>query len=153
MDNKLNKLDFGDFDFKKIGQWVLDTNSIAEKLNFDMSAAYKPLTINQDAITEMHEKKERYDKEVLDTLKQIEGNTANLTTLVNLIQTSSDNQGEIIDIIAELLALAKEKDPGVISSRYKEIMNKITTFTEDVNTMTTLLGFGTIVLNILKSGA
>lgn len=102
---------------------------------------------------EAHIKKEQYEQDILNTLRQIEGNTANLTTLVNLIQTSNDNQGEILELISELLALAKEKDPEVVDSKYRKIMNKITTFTEDVNTMTTLISFGTMIINILKSGA
>ena len=96
-------------------------------------------------------KKEQYNQDILNTLKQIEGNTANLITLINLIESSKDQQGEIIEIVAELLALAKEKDKVIVEGKYRKIMNKITTFTEDVETMATLVALGTTVFNVLKS--
>lgn len=107
----------------------------------------------QNSANEALIKKEKYENEVLETLKKIEGNTANLKTIVDLIQSSNETQSEVLVIINELLALAKEKDIEVVDSKYRIIMNKITTFTNDVNTITALSNFGITIFNILKSKA
>lgn len=127
----------------------LEINSEINKLVASSTADMKRM---QDSLEASAREKQRYDQEVLNTLKQIEGNTANLTKLVNLIQASNHNQGEIIELVSELLALAKEKELEVVNSKYREIMNRITTFTNDAQTIATLTGFATMILNILKSG-
>ncbi len=96
------------------------------------------------------EKKEKYDQEVLNTLKNIEMNMANLASILNLIREGNEKQNEIYEIIVELLALAKETNKQEIESKYRKIMNKITSFTDDIETMTTLATFAATVFNFLK---
>lgn len=102
---------------------------------------------------ESKKKKEQYDQDILNTLRQIEGNTANLTTIIKLIEDNNEIQGETYEIITELLALAMEKDKKVVEIKYRSIMNKITEFTEDVETITKLSGFAIAIYNILLIGA
>lgn len=94
--------------------------------------------------------REKYAKDVLDTLKNIESNTANLTTIVNLIHNNNEKQNEIVEIITELLNLAKENNKAETESKFRKIMNKITTFTEDIETIVTLMSFAMTVYNVLK---
>lgn len=102
---------------------------------------------------ESRKKKEQYDQDILNALRQIEGNTANLTTIIKLIEDNNEIQGETYEIITELLALAMEKDKKVVEIKYRSIMNKITEFTEDVETITKLSGFAIAIYNILSIGA
>lgn len=102
---------------------------------------------------ESRKKKEQYDQDILNALRQIEGNRANLTTIIKLIEDNNEIQGETYEIITELLALAMEKDKKVVEIKYRSIMNKITEFTEDVETITKLSGFAIAIYNILSIGA
>lgn len=102
---------------------------------------------------ESRKKKEQYDQDILNALRQIEGNTANLTTIIKLIEDNNEIQGETYEIITELLALAMEKDKKVVEIKYRSIMNKITEFTEDIETITKLSGFAIAIYNILSIGA
>lgn len=102
---------------------------------------------------ESRKKKEQYDQDILNALRQIEENTANLTTIIKLIEDNNEIQGETYEIITELLALAMEKDKKVVEIKYRSIMNKITEFTEDVETITKLSGFAIAIYNILSIGA
>lgn len=129
-------------------KWVINTGLNETMRNFEDSRKNM-----LKAAEEARRKKEQYDQDVLNTLKQIEGNTANLTAIINLIQKGNKNQEEIYNIIAGLLALAKEKDKEVVESKYRKIMNKITSFTDDVEAITTLTNFGIMIFNILKAGA
>lgn len=76
-----------------------------------------------------------------------------MTTIIKLIEDNNEIQGETYEIITELLALAMEKDKKVVEIKYRSIMNKITEFTEDVETITKLSGFAIAIYNILSIGA
>lgn len=102
---------------------------------------------------ESKKKNEQYDQDILNTLRQIEGNTANLTTIIKLIEDNNEIQDETYEIITELLALTMEKDKKVVDIKYRSIMNKITEFTEDVEIITKLSGFAIAIYNILSIGA
>lgn len=89
----------------------------------------------------------------MNTLKRIEGNTANLITLVNLIQTSNDKQDEVLEIITDLFALAKEIEEEEVKTNYRKVMDKINSFTGDIETMMTLSTFGMMIYQAVTVGA
>ncbi|MFU0784287.1 hypothetical protein [Clostridium sp.] len=120
-------------------------------LSYQRGSSNETMEDSRNALTEAIAQKEQYNEDRLHTLKKIEGNTANLTILLKLIQSSNDKQGEIIEIVSELLALAKEEDKEVIESRYRKIMNKIPCLIKDVNTIETLTSLATSVLHILTT--
>lgn len=125
-------------------------SSEINEISHELEESHKKLIKSAE---ESRKKKEQYDQDILNTLRQIEENTANLTTIIKLIEDNNEIQGETYEIITELLALAMEKDKKVVEIKYRSIMNKIAEFTEDVETITKLSGFAIAIYNILSIGA
>lgn len=100
---------------------------------------------------EHREEEKMYWDESISLLKNIEANTANLTTLVNLISSNNDKQDEIINIITELFSLAKETDKDEALSKYRKVMKKINEFSGDADTLLKLSSYGGTIGMILKS--
>ena len=99
-----------------------------------------------------HRKEEKmYWDESISLLKNIEVNTANLTTIVNLISTNNDKQDEIINIITDLFSLAKETDKDVALSKYRNVMKTINEFSGDADTLLKLSSYGGTIGMILKT--
>jgi|GEM_PF-4943771 len=63
----------------------------------------------------------------LEELRSINRNTAGLAEIVELISKSNENQDAILEVLFELIALAKEKDVAVVESKYKKIQRTIKT--------------------------
>lgn len=87
----------------------------------------------------------------MDTLKQIESNTTNLSTLVLLIQDSNEQQEEIINIITELLSISKDRDESSAESKYRKTMKRISEYAGDIKAINILYGFANTLYPILKA--
>ncbi len=119
--------------------------------NIQSQMGYNLSDINMAVAQEEYEKRETYIHEIIDSLKQIQNNTANLASLVTLINKSNENQDELIEIIVELLSIAKEKDKKEVDSGFRRILNKISTFNGDIETVKSLMTFATSVMVILSN--
>lgn len=100
-------------------------------------------------IREHLEKTEEYQERSLEVLKSIEENTANLSSIVDLINHSNENQDQIIEIITETLSIAKAKNKEEADSLFKKVSEKITSTTDTVDAAIKLWGWATTVYNIV----
>ncbi|WP_089608999.1 hypothetical protein [Dehalobacterium formicoaceticum] len=66
-----------------------------------------------------------YREETIRSLRAIEQNTTNLYTLVDLISKSNEQQDVLIEIIAEVLTIAKAKNQAEAKSVYTKVMGRI----------------------------
>lgn len=107
-------------------------------------------------IREHLEKTEEYQKRSLAVLKSIEENTANLSSIVDLINHSNENQDQIIEIFTDILSIAKAKNKEEADGLFKNVSEKITSTTDTVDAAIKLWGWATtvykIVVPLLQSG-
>ena len=97
------------------------------------------------------EKTQDYQEKSLEILRSINENTANLYTMVELINKSNDNQEELLDILTQILAIAAAKSKEEADSLFKKIMQKLTNTTSNVETMVKIMGWATSILEMVKS--
>ena len=91
-----------------------------------------------------------YREETIRSLRAIEQNTANLYTLVDLISKSNEQQDELIEIIAEVLTIAKAKNQAEAKSVYTKVMGRITQTIKDAETLAKIAGYATAVWNLAQ---
>ena len=95
------------------------------------------------------EKTQEYQQKSLETLQSINENTANLYTLVELINKNNETQREILLIISEILAIATAKSKEEAQSLFKKVMKKITEVTDSVDSIIKITGWATAVYNMV----
>jgi hypothetical protein len=105
----------------------------------------------RESIAEVAKKRATYKEEVLRSLHAIEENTANLYLLVDLINHSNDQQDELIELITEILAIAKAKNKTEVKNLYEKTIGKIAEIVKDGEALAKLLPFATTVYNIAKT--
>ncbi len=86
----------------------------------------------------------------MKVLESIEENTANLYTLVELINISNSKQDDILELINEMHEIAISKNLSEADTRYKKVMKKITEQVKDVDTIVKLTAYTTSIYNALK---
>ena len=97
------------------------------------------------------EKSQEYQQQSLEMLKSINQNTANLYTLVDLISKSNEQQDEVIEIVSEILAIAKAKEKKEAESLLKKVMTKINDSVETADSIVKLVGWATTIYNMVIS--
>ena len=119
------------------------------KYLFDQAAMF---VIPKTDTLQLEEQREtnRLQRESLYALQAIEQNTANLSTIVELINKNNEQQDELITIISEILSIAKSKTEKEADSNFRRIMDKITQTINDGETLAKLAGFATTVYNLAK---
>ncbi len=152
IDNKFQSIDFD----SPFGQMI-------EKFkNLDFSKATPP-TMDYDLIhrqmqeIEMDpiipegyfEKSQEYQQQSLEMLKSINQNIANLYTLVDLISNSNEQQDEVIEIVSEILAIAKAKEQKEAESFLKKVMTKISNSVETTDSMIKLVRWATTIYDMV----
>ena len=80
----------------------------------------KPLPIREHM-----EKTEQYQAMSLQILESINQNTANLYTIVELINKSSEQQDEIVSLLVEILSISKAQTKKEASNWYRKSMDRI----------------------------
>jgi hypothetical protein len=110
---------------------------------------------NEEELEEMHKERERkeaaeieFRNNVIKQLNTIATNTANLSTIAELIHKNNKNQDEIIQLLTECLSLSKAETREEADSKYRQLMNRITQTVQDIETIQTITGF----LNTVYSG-
>ena len=146
-ENKLNFTGLGNTDFLKKALDNTDMSRQMQNVNIQRTD-YSKMTFPAQ---EHREEEKMYWDESISLLKNIEVNTANLTTIVNLISTNNDKQDEIINIITDLFSLAKETDKDEALSKYRKVMKTINEFSGDADTLLKLSSYGGTIGMILKT--
>lgn len=138
-----------------LGSLNLDRNINLQQIDMTKSVVRTPeiqkINFDNSPIVNHREEEKMYWEESLNLLKNIEVNTANLGTLVDLINNSNEKQDEIIQIITELLEIAKETNKNEAESKYRQVMNRIGQIADDADALVKLYGFGQLIGTILKS--
>lgn len=120
-----------------------------EAINRQMQEHLQEIEIDPIIPDGYFEKTQEYQQQSLEMLKSINQNTANLYTLVDLISKSNDKQDEILEIISEILAIAKAKDKKEAESFLKKAMTKISGSVETADSIIKLVGWATAIYNIV----
>ncbi|WP_054634845.1 hypothetical protein [Thalassobacillus sp. C254] len=89
------------------------------------------------------QKKERYQLDVLNTLKNIEANTAYLQEMRDLLVENREFQQEILEIHTGILELAASPNEETAKTKYRQLLDKARNFTGDVETMGKLMKYVT----------
>ncbi|WP_134770004.1 hypothetical protein [Bacillus cereus] len=105
----------------------------------------------QEEIAEQYREKEEYKQSVLKTLQNIEQNTGNLYQIVQLLHKQTDKQDTIIELLTEVLAISTSSTKEEAEGKYRSVMKKITTVTDDVETIQKLTGFAQMVFQMFQS--
>ena len=79
------------------------------------------------------------EEEVLERLRSIDNNTAQLSTMVHLLQTSNENSETIIFLLTEIMRIGALKTPEEVESKYKQVVKKISDTVQDAQNMQYLL--------------
>ena len=87
----------------------------------------------------------------MELLKSINQNTANLYAVVELIRSSNEHQETVIELMGEILSIAKAKSKEEADSTYRKIMNKITTAIGDAETLAKVVGYATTVYSVVST--
>jgi len=95
------------------------------------------------------EKTQEYQEKSLEMLQAINTNTANLYTLVDLISNANDKQDELIELISEVLTIAKAKDKEEADSLLEKAVNKINETVNTGDSMVKILGWATSIYNMV----
>ena len=130
------------------------TNHLANSVADSIAANQREMERSMQAVQRERERKEAaeadYREETIRSLRAIEQNTANLYTLVDLISKSNEQQDELIEIIAEVLTIAKAKNQAEAKSVYTKVMGRITQTIKDAETLAKIAGYATSVWNLAQ---
>ena len=145
------KLRESDAMFQRMAQQLYPSNSI---LSADTDAIFRSVSeVKVDSIIPdgYFEKTQEYQQKSLEVLQSINDNTANLYTMVEMINQNNEKQDELIALMTEILSLAKAKSKEDADSLFKKIMGKINDTTDNVDTMIKIVGWATAVYNMVQS--
>lgn len=123
-------------------------------LNYSINHPMATMELTNNLLEDVRQKQaeeQQYKENVLNALRQIEINTANLSEIISLLHTSNENQSKIFDVVVEMLSIAKEKDKEVAQLKFRKIMDKIGKVTTDVEALTKLYGLGTTLYSVLQA--
>ncbi len=94
-------------------------------------------------------KKKNIGNKTLKLLTGIERNTAVLQEISFLMRKSNDRQEETFALIVEILEIMKSETNEEVVSKYQKIINKISQFTGDVETMKSLYSISGTIYNVV----
>ena len=142
------------FDPANMPRINLSTNHLANSVADSIAAKQREMERSMQAVQRERERKEAaeadYREETIRSLRAIEQNTANLYTLVDLISKSNEQQDELIEIIAEVLTIAKARSQAEAKSVYTKVMGRITQTIKDAETLAKIAGYATAVWNLAQ---
>ena len=142
------------FDPANMPRINLSTNHLANSVADSIAANQREMERSMQAVQRERERKEAaeaaYREETIRSLRAIEQNTANLYTLVDLISKSNEQQDELIEIIAEVLTIAKAKNQAEAKSVYTKVMGRITQTIKDAETLAKIAGYATTVWQLAQ---
>ena len=101
-------------------------------------------------LREYMEKTEQYQAMSLQILESINQNTANLYTIVELINKSSEQQDEIVSLLVEILSISKAQTKKEASNWYRKSMDRINQTIKDGETLMKVVSFATSVYTAIQ---
>ena len=137
--------------FQRLSQQISPDYSI---LRADTDTIYCPISdIKVDPVIPdgYFEKTQEYQQKSLEMLQSINENTANLYTMVELINQNNEKQDELLALMTEILSLAKAKSKADAETLFMKIMGKIHDTTDNVDTMIKIVGWATTVYHMVTS--
>ncbi|TWL35529.1 hypothetical protein CHCC15292_2122 [Bacillus licheniformis] len=97
---------------------------------------------------ELSEKEEKeYKEQIIKHLAGIEKNTAVLQEISFLLRNSNDKQEEILKLITEMFEVLKSNTKEEVTSKFRNILDKINQFSDDVQTWQSLYTLGSTIYN------
>ncbi|MCP1459366.1 hypothetical protein ABE348_18765 [Bacillus velezensis] len=102
-----------------------------------------------EAIELRDAEEKEYREQTLKLLTGIERNTAVLQEISFLMRKSNDRQEETFALIVEILEIMKSETNEEVVSKYQKIINKISQFTGDVETMKSLYSISGTIYNVV----
>ncbi len=126
---------------------IYNMEAIAEAVN----EGIQNLSPGQNIPEEYFEKTLEYQKKSLDFLQSINENTANLFSMVELINKNVDNQDQIISLLSEIMNLAKAGNKEEAATGFSKVMKKITDVTSDAETLMKLTGWATAIYEAVST--
>ncbi|WP_406945774.1 hypothetical protein ACJA3J_05860 [Halobacillus sp. SY10] len=85
-------------------------------------------------LAEAYEEKERYKKDVLNTLKNIESNTLYLKEMHVIVKENTQHQEEILKIYNQMFEMATANDKNEARTKYRKALDTAKNFTGDIET-------------------
>lgn len=148
MDDKfkpISKDTFSSDSLNQLGSNIPDIQKIFSSIDAQL-APIEPI------ISREHIKKtEQYQAESLKMLNSINQNTANLYTLVELVNKSSENQDELLGLLSEILEISKAQNKEEATSLYRKTMDRINTTIKDGDTLYKIVNYATLVYTAITS--
>jgi hypothetical protein len=137
-------------------------NKPLPKLNPMLTKPIEPIKVDTseldaslEEIARKREDEERVQSEfrdsVVNALKGIEKNTSVLTEMTLLLQKSNDKQDEMFALMIEILEIMKSSSKEEADSKFTTVMKKITTISDNANTIQSLIGMANTVYNAYQS--
>lgn len=120
-----------------------------DSINRQMREQIKTFKVDPIIPEGYFEKSQEYQQQCLKILESINQNTANLYTLVDLISKSNDQQDELIEIVSEILSIAKSKEKKEAESLFKKVMTKINDSVDTTESIIKLVGWATTIYNMV----
>ena len=142
------ELQESDARFQRVAQHMLPDYSI---LRVDTDTIYRSVSdFKVDPIIPdgYFEKTQAYQQKSLESINE---NTANLYTMVELINQNNEKQDELLALMTEILSLAKAKSKADAETLFMKIMGKIHDTTDNVDTMIKIFGWATTVYHMVTS--
>lgn len=145
--NSASKLGEMTFKFKDLQLPKIEplNSGIVRSLNEDLEQQLKEMNEQKEF---ERRKKEAYDQEVLQTLKNIESNTVGLNEVIPLLSKSLDNQEDVLNYLKEALSISASKTKEEAEGKWRTVMNKAAQITTDVETIQKLHGFANTILKL-----
>ncbi|MFS0655699.1 hypothetical protein [Bacillus sp. 179-C3.3 HS] len=147
-------------DFNKLfGQSIFPKNKFALDLpKPDLSHMEKvrdQLVLQNQQREEKEKQQERDEKEyreqMLLLLAGIEKNTAILKEISFLVRENNSKQEETFALLVEMLEVLKSTNQEEALSKYRKIMNKISNFNGDTETVKTLYNVGSTIYSMVNT--
>ncbi|MEY9865370.1 vacuolar-type H+-ATPase subunit I/STV1 [Peribacillus sp. B2I2] len=121
------------------------TTDYFQHRELDASGLNATLDSIQKSKAEEKRRESEYKESVLSSLQGIEKNTALLTEMTSLLQTSNEKQAETFELMVEILEIMKSKDQEEADTKFTAVTKKITAFADNANTLHSLINMaGTV---------
>lgn len=121
----------------------------SQRTEVDTSRMQANLESIQQSKAEEKQREAEYKESVLSSLQGIEKNTALLTEMTSLLQTSNNKQDETFELMVEILEIMKSKDQEEANTRFMSVVEKIKGFTDNASTVQSLIGMASTVYTAL----
>lgn len=105
----------------------------------------------QRIMNQHHQEKAKYDAEAMKTWKNIEDNTASLSSVVTLLQQNTRYQKEILESVNEINKIAIANTPDEADSKYSEVMKKLERLEGNIDNLNSLRKYAQTIWMLAKA--